>query len=236
MKTSAGIFCRQARDRARAIALFASVVLVLASCATARYDAGRVKGYAVASWYGEQFHGLLTSSGEPYDMDGLTCAHKTLPFGTRLKVTNVDNDKSVVVTVTDRGPFVEGRDIDLSRGAARKIGIYEKGVGKVYLEQVGRDMKYAKRIDGRSTKLTPLGKGPFTIQLAAFLERDSADRLRRGIELSYKGAYTMEKTVDGKRFFRVRVGKFDNEREAISLAKTLSDEGYNTSILTYEAN
>lgn len=85
----------------------------------------------VASFYGEEFHGRLTSSGEVFDMYDYTAAHKFLPFGTRLKVTNLANGRSVIVVVNDRGPFIPGRDLDLSYGAARKIDLVGMGVGKV---------------------------------------------------------------------------------------------------------
>lgn len=90
--------------------------------------------YFVCSYYGEKFHGKQTSNGEIYDMNKLTCAHKTLPFGTRLRITNEDNGKSVVVRVNDRGPFVKGRDLDLSKAAAEKIGLIPYGVKKLRVE------------------------------------------------------------------------------------------------------
>ena len=87
--------------------------------------------YMMTSYYGKKFQGKRTSSGEIFDMNKLTCAHKTLPFGTRLKVINESNGKSVVVRVNDRGPFVAGRDLDLSFAAARKIGLIGIGVKKL---------------------------------------------------------------------------------------------------------
>lgn len=84
-----------------------------------------------ASFYGEEFHGQRTSNGEIFDMYGNTAAHKTLPFGTILKVTYPSTGKSVVVEVNDRGPFMPGRELDLSYGAARKIGLTADGTGKV---------------------------------------------------------------------------------------------------------
>ena len=84
-----------------------------------------------ASFYGEDFHGRKTSNGEIFDMNGLTAAHKTLPFGTVLHVTYLATGKSVDVIVNDRGPFIPGRDLDLSYGAARRIGLVSEGVGKV---------------------------------------------------------------------------------------------------------
>lgn len=90
----------------------------------------------MASFYGDKFHGKKTASGEIYNMWDLTCAHKTLPFGTKLKVTNLKNKKSVVVRVNDRGPFVRGRIIDLSVAAAKKIDMLRDGVVKVKIKIV----------------------------------------------------------------------------------------------------
>ena len=89
-----------------------------------------------ASWYGEQFDGKQTASGEPFDMYDLTAAHPTLPLGTRVKVTNLHNRKSVVVVVNDRGPVVDGRIIDLSYAAAEALGFQEKGLQRVRLDVV----------------------------------------------------------------------------------------------------
>jgi rare lipoprotein A (peptidoglycan hydrolase) len=88
----------------------------------------------VASYYADKFHGRRTSSGEVYDKDGYTCAHRKLPFGTRIRVTNKRNDKSVIVKVTDRGPFSSRLSIDLSRAAATDIGLIDTGIAKVDME------------------------------------------------------------------------------------------------------
>jgi rare lipoprotein A len=87
-----------------------------------------------ASWYGGQFHGRKTANGERYDMNELTAAHKTLPFGTKVRVTNERNGRAVVVRINDRGPFVGKRVIDLSRGAAQAVGMISQGVARVKLE------------------------------------------------------------------------------------------------------
>lgn len=87
------------------------------------------RGYA--SYYGDKFHNKTTASGEPYNMNDLTAAHRTLPFGTIVKVTNLSNNKSVTVRINDRGPFVESRIIDLSKESARQIGLLEQGVTEV---------------------------------------------------------------------------------------------------------
>lgn len=93
-----------------------------------------VLGDRMASYYGRRFHGRLTANGERFDMNALTAAHKTLPFGTQLRVTYPRTGRSVVVRVNDRGPFVSGRDLDLSRAAAEKIGLVQQGHGRVEVE------------------------------------------------------------------------------------------------------
>ncbi len=98
--------------------------------------AGTAAGFrqrGVASYYGEGFHGNLTANGETFDMYALTCAHLTLPFNTVLRVLNLDNDREVTVRVNDRGPYVGGRIIDLSRGAAEDLGMLEAGTANVLL-------------------------------------------------------------------------------------------------------
>ena len=87
-----------------------------------------------ASWYGPNFHGKLTASGEIFDQNALTAAHRELPFGTKVLVTNLKNGKSTVVTINDRGPYVKGRHIDLSKAAAKKLGMIEAGVVDVMME------------------------------------------------------------------------------------------------------
>lgn len=88
----------------------------------------------IASYYADRFHGRLTASGERYDRNAFTCAHRTAPFGTRLRVTVVESGRSVVVRVNDRGPFVKGRVVDLSLAAARALGMLERGLARVRVE------------------------------------------------------------------------------------------------------
>ena len=91
-----------------------------------------------ASWYGPNFHGRPTASGERFDMTKLTAAHRSFPFGTRMRVTNMRNGKSVQVRINDRGPFVGKRVLDLSHGAAKAIGMVDDGVAPVRIEVLGR--------------------------------------------------------------------------------------------------
>jgi len=94
------------------------------------------RGTMKASWYGPKFHGKLTANGEIYDQMALTAAHKSLKFGTLLKVTNPKNGKSVIIRINDRGPYIGDRELDLSKGAATELGLIEKGVARVKIEEV----------------------------------------------------------------------------------------------------
>lgn len=103
---------------------------------TPRYDPDYdEKG--IASWYGDQFHNRNTANGEVFDMDAVSAAHKTLPLPSIVEVTDLDTGKTIRVRVNDRGPFVEGRIIDLSKGAAQKLGTYRKGVARVRVRYIG---------------------------------------------------------------------------------------------------
>jgi len=99
----------------------------------------------VASWYGPGFHGKRTASGERFDQNDLTAAHRKLPLGSEVKVTNLDNGRSIVVEINDRGPYAKGRVIDLSKAAARRLGIMEDGVGKVRIEATRQQLAMADR-------------------------------------------------------------------------------------------
>lgn len=124
-------FIRQA-----AVAAALSALLVLPTLPAHAHPASGADAVrtAHASWYGPGFHGRKTASGERFDMDGLTAAHKTLPFGTKVRVTNPGTGQSVVVRINDRGPFVRGREIDVSRGAAKALGMLGSGVAQVRIE------------------------------------------------------------------------------------------------------
>lgn len=99
----------------------------------------------IASYYADDFHGKQTANGETFDMYGITAAHKTLPFNTVVRVTNLNNEMSVLVRINDRGPFIPGRVLDLSYGAAKKLGMVAAGTGKVRIEIVELgDGKYAR--------------------------------------------------------------------------------------------
>ena len=94
------------------------------------------RGTMKASWYGPKFHGKMTANGEVYDQMALTAAHKSLSFGTLLKITNPKNGRSVIVRINDRGPYIEGRNLDLSKGAAIELGILRRGVARLKIQEV----------------------------------------------------------------------------------------------------
>ena len=128
----------------------AAACVVALLCSAAGFAEGQLyKENALASYYGEAFQGRPTSSGEIFDMYAMTAAHKTLPFGTMLEVTNLENGNSVVVRVNDRGPFVADREIDLSQGAAEKLGMITAGVARVSLSILSEP--------GKETEAAPAG-------------------------------------------------------------------------------
>lgn len=204
------------------------IVLILVSCASSRFETYQEPSTVVASWYGAEFHGRPTASGEKFDMNGLTCAHRELPFGTLLQVTNISNRKAVRCVVNDRGPFVRGRDIDLSYGAAKEIGLIGPGTATVRIISLGRDAGYIKEV-----KYAASG-GPYTIQVGAFREMDNALRLKSGLELKYEGVYVIEASVNNTTYYRVRVGKFQRGKEALTIAKTMAEEGYSPLITHFD--
>ena len=112
----------------RLLTLLITLLTLALSCQAQKSETG------MASFYGDTFEGKPTASGEPYRASGLTAAHRTLPFGTRVRVTNLSNDRSVIVKVNDRGPFAKERIIDLSRAAAIKLDYIDKGVTRVRIE------------------------------------------------------------------------------------------------------
>ena len=137
--SAAGIGCTIAR--ALAVSAFVLAVALLVGCASGgRSSSGGDRHGAtttgVASYYAHKYHGRATASGERFDMNAMTAAHRTLPFGTRVRVTNRNNGKSVLVRINDRGPFAKGRVIDLSLGAAKKLAMVDAGLAKVELQVI----------------------------------------------------------------------------------------------------
>ena len=170
-----------------------------------------------ASWYGAPFHGRRASNGEVYDMHKMTAAHRTMAFGTIVKVTNLTNGKTAVVRITDRGPFIENRIIDLSMAAAKAIESIGPGVVPVRLEVIsGAD---------------PFG-GFFTVQVGAFKEKENAERLRARLDELYPPSTIQQVALDEATFYRVRAGKVSGEQAAQKFADELkAREGFHTLVI-----
>jgi rare lipoprotein A len=203
-------------------------VFILASCSSVRYQTRGDTGNGVATWYGQEFHGRTTASGERFNMYDLTCAHKEFPFGSVLEVTNTANGRSVKCTVNDRGPFVTGRDLDLSYAAAKEIGLIGPGQARVKIVYLGRDTSYVKEV-----RYVASG-GPYTVQVGSFKELDNALHLKTGLELKYKEVYITEAEIKKTTHYRVRIGKFPRKEDAFGLARTLAEEGYSPLVIHYD--
>ncbi len=165
----------------------------------------------VASWYGHPYHGRKAANGETYDMEKLTAAHRTLPFGALVLVENRDNGKEVRVRITDRGPFVDGRVIDLSRAAAEAIGMIGPGTARVKL-----------RVEGYGPAREEPGSG-FAVQAGAFASRENAEALKERLEQRF-APVRIVKREGSKTPWRVLVGEKPGEEEARRLADELRKE------------
>ena len=164
----------------------------------------------IASWYGHPYHGRAAASGEIYDMEKFTAAHRTLPFGTLVRVVNLDNDKLVDVRINDRGPFVGDRIIDLSHAAAQAIGLIGPGVARVRLEVM-------------QTPVAATVPGYYAVQVGAFQYRANAERLRAEMEAHYGAARLVLRPGDPP-LWRVLVGRAASENDAGTLAGRIRAE------------
>jgi rare lipoprotein A len=187
-----------------------------------------------ASWYGKKFHGKKTANGEIYNMYDKTAAHKTLPFGTYAKVENQSNLREIVVRINDRGPFVKGRIVDLSYGAARAIGLVGPGVARVRLVALSKEVgkiksgnKYKPLLEVRDFK-----KGKFTIQVGAFEKEDNAKKLAERLRVIFDHV-TISTYIpnEGKTLYRVRVSLSKDITEAGQIVKKLEYLGFSENFI-----
>jgi rare lipoprotein A len=173
--------------------------------------------YGVASWYGSDFHGKPTSSGEIYDMYQLSCAHKTLPLGTTVIVTNLENGQSLELRVNDRGPFVKERIIDLSYAAAKILGIYQKGTAFVKVETVGPWIEEPQRL---------------ALQVGSFADEANAQKLAEVLRKNFEDVYVAKVETSTQTYHRVRVGPFETRELALPTAEKLSQMGFEVLVTT----
>ena len=183
----------------------------------------------IASWYGEDFHGKTTSSGEIYDMHGISAAHKILPLHTLVQVRNLANGKSLVVRINDRGPFVPGRIIDLSVAAAKELGVYGPGTAEVEIEALGTVRPGASETPLQAMYLpVDYDKGTYAIQVGAFGDRGNAERLAQELGQTYEHAEIKPSYVPESRqkLYRVLVGKCTSLEQAEMYQNTLKSKGF----------
>jgi rare lipoprotein A len=199
------------------------------------------KGFA--SWYGREFHGRKTASGEKYDMNKLTAAHKKLPFGTKILVKNLENGKTINVTINDRGPYVNGRILDLSYGAAKKLEMIGAGEAKVgiIIVRKGSEEKHSgiapvvgesnddneginakENIDNESDEsIEDSGKSKYSIQAGAFYSRKNAERFQKRIEKLVEKPVVLIKEND---LYKIKIDNFSTKKNADKVKKILKNE------------
>lgn len=201
--------------------IYLLVLLLLCSSAIAQVQTGK------ASFYADKFEGRPTASGEKYRHNKLTAAHKTLPFGTKVKVTNLDNNKTVEVVINDRGPYVDGRIIDLSKSAAEQLGFINQGLAEVKMEIIdpgdGKKSDPIKPIGQVSVeekefynfevgRLKPSG---FGVQIGTYQELVNLIRLADNLKSSYQKKVTVQvKILNGIKYYALIMGQFPNRGKA----------------------
>ena len=200
------------------------------------------KERGVASWYGNKFHGKRTSNQEVYDMHAMTAAHKSLPLPSYVQVRNLRNNKSVVVRVNDRGPFVDNRIIDLSYSAARKLDMIKAGTSLVEVEAISFDAPAGDRVVRQTTpraapppKTEPAVNNEVFVQVGAFGSRENAQRrlgaLRSG---GISNSFVLEDTNSNPTLYRVRIGPIKGVIEYDILVEELENRGISDPYLVTE--
>lgn len=182
-----------------------------------------------ASWYGKKFHGRKTANGERYNMYGVTAAHKTLPLGTWVRVENLDNGRKLDIRLNDRGPFVHGRIIDLSYGAAKKLGVVGPGTANVKLTALGSRVTGSSAAGTKSPAYRPVdwNKGRFTFQVGAFSDPNNAKRYMAKLSSLYKHAHIKPYYhPDHGKLYGVRIGLATSYKQALEYKTALRQKGF----------
>ena len=227
------------------------------------YPLSSADGYnetGTASWYGTKFHGKKTANGERYDMHAMSAAHKTLPMPTMVRVTNLNDGRSIVVRVNDRGPFVKNRIIDLSYAAARALGYDNEGTAPVRVEALGQRTMTASNntpavrpapkaiilpsptpVIPKSRTSPPVAtikhavrRGEMYIQLGAFSSVANANRLKSQLQSDYPTVDIYSINGGYSEIYRVRIGPLDDEMEIETHVLSLQERGYNNAIVVIE--
>lgn len=205
------------------------LLLISFSSVSAQVERGQ------ASFYADKFEGRLTASGEKYTHSQLTAAHKSLPFGTVVRVTNLKNNKSVIVRVNDRGPFVKGRIVDLSKSAAQALDFEKQGVAKVAIEVIDRNhsapvelpevVEPIKAVNNSffTLEVDRINPNGFGIQIGSYTELSSVLELVENLQNSYNKEVIIQSLwPDGVQTYRVIIGNFKNKDKAIDFQNKLN--------------
>jgi rare lipoprotein A len=209
-------------------AILVMVLLLLSACtvptskvALPPLPEGPLSQTGIASWYGPGFHGKATASGEIYNQHDLTAAHQTLPLGTKVMVTNLENGSSAEVLINDRGPFAKNRIIDLSYAAAQSIDMVGPGTALVRLDVLASPV----RIQTIRPSLD------YTLQLGSFAQLENARQLRERIAQSFAGVTITPRQAKDAVYYRVHLGTFANRGAAEEQARVVSQAGYSVIIM-----
>ncbi len=233
------------RGRIALLGLLAVLVLAVGGCSRRKVSAAPapaggglppLSGEAetgLASWYGDPYHGRPTASGEVYDMNGYTAAHRTLPFNAWVRVTSLENNLFTTVRINDRGPFIEGRIIDLSRGAGQAINMIGSGTMLVRLEVVKLPETAAPAATG---SVAGGGPGTFSVQVGAFTVEENALRLQQELAEEFGEVFVERYSGPDGTYYRVRVGRLHSYDEAEDLAFNLRGHPGVTSALVVRLN
>lgn len=212
----------------------------------------------IASWYGDDFHGKLTSNGEIFDMNAISAAHKTLPLGIWVKVTNLGNGKELVLRVNDRGPYFKDRVLDLSKAAAKELGFYQVGTTPILIEALGYAPSEQMLADGAGSA-APISASPFrageiihgssskageftpdqvrpryAVQVAAFQSPEKAEAVFRTVQDRFSGAVLKPLMSGGNQFFSIRIEPFASRQEAEAARQALTEIGFPGSMIVLD--
>ncbi len=196
--------------------LFSLYLGIASGCKTSQPTSSNLQliETGIASWYGPNFHGKATANGEVYNMNGLTAAHRTLPFDTKVKVVNIDNSRSITVRINDRGPYAKNRIIDLSKGAAKQLDMIGPGTARVKL--------YASKNALQNAEIKDLKVPHYTIQLASYQDKNAAHERASTL----KGIRVQEVRVSNKMTYRLYYGLYTDKSNAQREQKRLKSQGW----------
>lgn len=212
-------FCSEPFD---VLYFYFTFAFLLGACGKSLHMLDYQLGYreeGLASWYGKDFHGRPTASGEIYNMFGLSAAHQSFPLGTLLLVSDIKTGRKVKVKVNDRGPFIGNRILDLSYGAAKRLGIVEVGVAKVQLEIIGRAPIIRPKAKGKQKT-----DESFLVQIGSYQNRENALRMKTIVAQYRKNTFIEVYETKKGRVYRVRVGPFSSQEAANSVADRLRSQ------------